>query len=289
MTSKPKIFYPMRILLVSIFLLVKGISGIPLLKSLSYSNPNLMQLRDEVSQNIERWRNHKPIFLKWRKYRIRKGDNFFKVMAKTNLNHETIASVNRLASYWDLKPGDVWIIPNMRGIARYGKKADLAKTFRTSIASIFPVPGQKGLYFIPGMRFEKLERKFLSGQAFIRPVSGRLSSNYGIRKDPFTKKSEFHRGIDIACPLGSKVKAAASGRVIFTGWKSGYGYTVILEHSAGYRTLYGHLKKILVKKGQKVKQGNVIALSGKSGKATGPHLHFEVLRKGRRIKPHFVG
>ena len=106
-----------------------------------------------------------------------------------------------------------------------------------------------------------------------------------VRVDPFTNKHKFHKGIDIACPIGSKVHASAKGKIIFTGVMGGYGNLVIIEHSNGYQTLYGHLKSIRVKVNQMVSQGDEIALSGNTGNVTGPHLHFEVKRKGKNILP----
>lgn len=103
-----------------------------------------------------------------------------------------------------------------------------------------------------------------------------ISSNFGWRKDPFTGKQALHEGLDIAIWYNTPVIATADGVVKFVGKKGGYGLMVIIDHGYGYETRYAHLNKAKVKKGQKVSRGDVIALSGNSGRSSGPHLHYEV-------------
>jgi len=119
-----------------------------------------------------------------------------------------------------------------------------------------------------------------------KPVEeGWLSSLYGKRSDPFTGKQEFHRGLDFAGKKGSEVIAAADGVVIWSARRSGYGNTVEINHGNGYVTRYGHNLKNLVKVGDTVKKGQQIALMGSTGRSTGPHVHFEVLRNGKSVNP----
>ena len=257
------------------------------IKQLSYKDKEIQKLRSEMTQNLRLLRRGDRFQIRWRTYTVRDQDNFFKIMAKTMQNHDTLSSVNRLASIWDIRKGDKWLIPNIRGIALYGSKHKLAKEYKVSLSKILNIPGKKGLYFIAGFRFKPEARKLFRLESFIRPVTGPVSSRYGLRRDPFHNKRSWHNGIDIACPKGSKVKASASGKVIFAGWRGGYGRAVIIEHYGGYQTLYGHLKTLKVKKGQKVKQGQVVAHSGNTGRTTGPHLHFELRRKGRAVRPLF--
>lgn len=118
------------------------------------------------------------------------------------------------------------------------------------------------------------------------PVAkGWLSSYYGYRADPFTGKKKFHHGVDIAGKSGTSVLAAASGLVTWAGKKGGYGYLIELDHGSGYVTRYGHNKEIVVKQGDVVKQNDVIAKMGSTGHSTGPHVHFEVLRHGKKVNP----
>jgi len=116
------------------------------------------------------------------------------------------------------------------------------------------------------------------------PVSGRVSSRYGMRENPFGGRSH-HAGVDISAPEGTAIKASADGIVSFAGRTKGSGYVVVLEHGCGYSTIYAHNKKNQVQVGQRVSRGETIALVGSTGNSTGPHLHYEVLQKGRNVNP----
>ena len=120
----------------------------------------------------------------------------------------------------------------------------------------------------------------------VSPVKGWLTSNFGFRKSPFTGKRTMHRGVDIAAPVGTSIKAPADGVVIFSGKKSGFGNFIMLAHYGyGLVTHYGHNAKNFVQAGTHVKKGDVIAAIGISGRATGPHLHYEVWKDGKAVNP----
>lgn len=122
--------------------------------------------------------------------------------------------------------------------------------------------------------------------SFIKPISGgRASSGFGPRSAPTKGASTYHKGQDWAVPTGTSVYASCGGTVVKAGWGSGYGYVVYIDHEDGRQTRYAHLSKVLVKVGQKVKQGEKIALSGNTGITSGPHLHFELLINGRQVNP----
>jgi len=119
-----------------------------------------------------------------------------------------------------------------------------------------------------------------------RPTKGGfISSYFGERQDPFTGHEAFHRGIDFAGAAGSEVVAVAAGVVTWAGARSGYGSLVEINHGNGYVTRYGHNQSTLVTVGQRVTRGEAIALMGSTGRSTGPHVHFEVLKNGRQINP----
>ena len=121
---------------------------------------------------------------------------------------------------------------------------------------------------------------------YIRPVSGgRTSSSFGRRSAPTKGASTNHHGWDIAVPVGTAVMASSGGTVTRAGWGSGYGYVVYIQHADGRETRYGHLSKVLVSVGQRVDQGQKIALSGNTGRSTGPHLHFEMRINGVPVNP----
>jgi murein DD-endopeptidase MepM/ murein hydrolase activator NlpD len=120
----------------------------------------------------------------------------------------------------------------------------------------------------------------------IRPVAeGRITSGFGRRVDPFTKRRAFHRGIDISARRGVPIVATADGRVVFAKKNGNFGLTVKIDHGNGVQTLYAHALDLKVKKGQRVKRGDVIARVGSSGKSTAPHLHYEVQVDKRAMNP----
>ncbi|MDH4262471.1 MAG: M23 family metallopeptidase [Spirochaetia bacterium] len=263
-------------------------TDIRLIKNLDYSNSEIKALREEIKINLVKISKGDFVKPEFRKYYVKKNDTFFSIMAKTMMDHDTLSSVNALATLWDVEPGATWLIPNMRGIAVFGDPVELSKKYNVAEDEITPVPGKNSLYFIEGKSFDSSERGFLNGTVFLKPVRGIISSKFGLRQDPFSNKHQFHKGIDIVCPTGSDVTAAASGKVIFNGQMSGYGNLIIIEHQNGYRSLYGHLNSSLVQKNQIVTRGQKIALSGATGNVTGPHLHFEVRRKGQALNPRIT-
>jgi murein DD-endopeptidase MepM/ murein hydrolase activator NlpD len=123
----------------------------------------------------------------------------------------------------------------------------------------------------------------------IWPVRGRVSSEFGWRISPTKNREQFHEGLDIAAPLGSPILASADGIVSFSGYKEGYGRTVILNHGHGLSSLYAHLSKCFIKAGGYVERGEKIASVGKSGETTGPHLHYEVRVQGNPTDPMKYG
>ena len=140
--------------------------------------------------------------------------------------------------------------------------------------------------------FEMAKNKaaFLSSMPAIQPVSNkdlkRLSSYFGHRMDPFYKVMKFHEGVDFSAPVGTEIYATGDGKVIeVIKSKRAYGNSVTIDHGFGYETFYAHCEKILVKKGQKVKRGQVIATVGNTGKSTAPHLHYEVKKNKNAIDP----
>lgn len=121
---------------------------------------------------------------------------------------------------------------------------------------------------------------------YIKPIAGgRLSSGFGARSAPTKGASTNHKGVDWATPIGTTVVASNAGTVVHAGWASGYGYAVYINHADGRQTRYGHLSKVLVKAGQTVSQGERIALSGNTGRSTGPHVHFEIRINGNAVNP----
>lgn len=120
------------------------------------------------------------------------------------------------------------------------------------------------------------------GVSLVRPVSGVISSRFGVRS---SVRSSAHTGLDIATSTGTPISAAASGTVTFSGWKGSYGNLIVITHSNGVQTYYGHCSKLYASVGQSVSQGQTIAAVGSTGNSTGPHLHFEVRVNGVAYNP----
>ena len=124
------------------------------------------------------------------------------------------------------------------------------------------------------------------GGKFLLPVFGaRFSSGFGMRYHPILHRMRMHTGQDLAAPMGSPIHAAADGVVVACHYMRGYGNAIIVDHGSGYATLYGHCSRIIAHPGQQVRRGEVIALVGMTGLATGPHCHFEVRIHGRPVNP----
>jgi len=120
------------------------------------------------------------------------------------------------------------------------------------------------------------------------PVGGTITSGVGMRIDPIDGKLRHHNGIDIAIPEGTPVMPVAPGVVVYSGQRPGYGYTVLVEHANGMVSLYGHNSRLEAIQGQAVDRETVIALSGSTGRSTGPHLHFEAWQAGTNVTPAFM-
>jgi murein DD-endopeptidase MepM/ murein hydrolase activator NlpD len=120
---------------------------------------------------------------------------------------------------------------------------------------------------------------------FMLPVEGQHTSGFGMRMHPIDHEERLHSGMDIAAPAGTPIQAAAAGQVVFSGTQAGYGNVVVIQHEEGYSTLYAHNTANLVSVGTTVSQGQPIATVGSTGRSTGPHLHFEVRKDGKRLDP----
>jgi len=125
----------------------------------------------------------------------------------------------------------------------------------------------------------------LPGVGALRRQAATLTSAFGWRKDPLTGASRFHSGVDLKAAEGDPVSATGTGKVVFSGLNGGYGNSVVIEHANGIRTRYAHLSAALVNVGDQVNEGQPIGLAGHTGRATGPHVHYEVLAQGRAVDP----
>lgn len=136
----------------------------------------------------------------------------------------------------------------------------------------------------------KTKEKRLAARPAIQPVSTkdliRFGSSFGMRMHPILKVNRMHEGIDLTCPKGTKVFATADGVIINAGYSpGGLGIRILIDHGFGYKTIYGHLEKVFIKEGEKVKRGDVIGLVGSTGLSLQPHLHYEIIANGKKANP----
>jgi len=229
-----------------------------------------------------------------KRYVVKEGDTLSGIAERLGLDLDTVASLNR---NWGsgvhlVQVGEEILVPNQDGIYLPAED-DLSKMCAARGVPLEAVLAVNRLQagevrrgqalFFPGVQHHGIERSVVIGTAFLRPVLGWTSSVYGYRKDPFTEVLQFHRGVDIAAPAGSAVRAALDGKVTVVAEDPVLGLYIAVRHQIGFSTVYGHLQQSLVKPGAAVARGQRIGLVGSSGKATGPHLHFEVRKSGRTV------
>lgn len=266
----------------------------------------LEEVKARKAKLAEKRNRVKPLEIK--KYTVVNGDSLWSISNTFNLEIDTLFGSNDLRDPNVLKPGKELRIPNQDGIFYTVKKGDtlatIVKKFQISMEktkeinesrvdlSVLKV-GEE--LFLPEARPEvsvlnASGRGSSSGsssysRSFRWPVVGRINSPFGWRRHPITRRKSFHTGIDIKASRGYRIRAAKDGRVVYSGWMGGYGRVVVLSHGGSYSTLYAHCSKLAVRKGQRVNQGQVIAYVGATGRATGPHLHFEVRKNNSPINP----
>ena len=235
-------------------------------------------------------KSHNSLINQINLHTVKKGENLWSIAQKYNINIDTLIGANDISNMNKIKPGEKIKILPVKGILyKLGPGENLgsiANRFNISIKNILKSNNikdadkvQQGrLLILPGAKPEFSYKDRLQ-QLFISPVHAPISSDYGMRW------GRMHEGVDYSINTGTAIRAAGTGRVTYSGWVSGYGNTVIIEHQRGLKTLYAHNSKLLVNVGEKVYRGEIISESGNTGNTTGPHLHFEVRVNGRPANP----
>jgi murein DD-endopeptidase MepM/ murein hydrolase activator NlpD len=185
---------------------------------------------------------------------VKPGQTLWRIARAYEIDEHELARLNDIRDPTELKVGQALYIPGA-----------------SAVIDVAPAPGTPGT--------EVAAKPEARRSPFAWPVQGVLVSRFGIRG------AEHHDGIDIAAPEGTPVEAAAAGKVIFAGVQRGYGNLAIVDHGSGEATVYAHCEKVLVKLGDEVTAGQVIARVGRTGRATGPHLHFEVREHAQPRNP----
>jgi murein DD-endopeptidase MepM/ murein hydrolase activator NlpD len=228
-------------------------------------------------------------------YTPKAGEDLVGIAARcVDIPYWCIASLNRIAHREDFEPKKALLLPTVRGVfvsadPRSGLERLLAAAREGAGGLRVTVTRERGpedMRFFPGEDFSPAELAFFFDRGFQFPLrERRVTDSFGPRINPVTGKQGNHRGVDLAAPLGTPVYAARAGAVSEAGENAVYGKYVVLKHANGYRSLYGHLSRVDVKRGAEVPSGGVIGRVGSTGQSTGPHLHFELSKDGRLEDP----
>ena len=223
-------------------------------------------------------------------HKVRSGETLWDIAHKHDLNIDSLIGANNISNMNSIKPGQEFKILPVKGIIYRVSPGEsvgsIARKFEIKEETIMKdnnIEDASGLKIDQKLILRGAKPEFSYqdrlDQKFMYPINTRITSYYGPRW------GRIHEGLDFAAPMGSPIRAVSSGRVVYSGWATGYGYVVIVEHQKGLRTLYAHNSKLLVSVGESVGKGEVISRSGNTGNSTGPHLHFEVQVNGRPENP----
>lgn len=229
-------------------------------------------------------------------HEVSKGESLWTIARNYNVDVDTIIGANELKSHDKIDIGQKLTILPFKGVTHRVEKGEslwaIAQRYNVPIDEIVETNALSSqnikvgeLLVIPGatLTAAEKERRLLIARGglplFIKPAEGRISSRFGMRW------GQMHQGLDLAIPTGTPVRASAAGTVSQAGNAGTYGLLVIIKHANGIETRYAHNSKLNVKVGQYVKQGDIIAYSGNTGRSTGPHLHFEIRVNGQPQDP----
>jgi murein DD-endopeptidase MepM/ murein hydrolase activator NlpD len=220
-------------------------------------------------------------------------DSIISLAARCSIPYSSLASLNRISNASKFEAGKPLFIPSAPGIfVPITPNSDIefllaSRRFPPDDSAEIVMNGV-GFNFFPGKEYDSTERAFFLDKdtGFRFPLrSYRLTSSFGIRKNPVTGNVRLHQGIDLAAPAGTEVYAAADGLVTETGYDTIYGNYVVIKHNNNWASLYGHMQRVGTSLRSNVKSGTIIGWVGSTGQSTGPHLHFELRQNGRAQDP----
>jgi len=273
----------------------------PIIRSLTPSDPVFAQLAADVEQarRLLADRTVAPAALIGSlavyEYLPTAEDSLMGIAARCALPYETIATANRLPAGGRLHTGRTLLLPSIPGLFvperlenDMERIVDAARQEgETSVSVVVRAEGRPIRFrFYPGSEFTPTERAFFLNVAFRLPLpQARVTSSFGMRRNPVTGTFKKHEGVDLAAPEGTEVYAARDGIVAEIGDDPVYGIYVVVEHDGAWRSIYGHLSAVTTDLRNRVRSGTIIGRVGSTGQSTGPHLHFELRRNGEARDP----
>lgn len=270
-------------------------TALPVIKNLSHKDTTFTQLEEARAYNDIAAAGNKEQLIEFYTYVPQKNDTMLTLASSTGIPYDTIASLNGITGSKMTLEGKALIIPSVKGLFIYAKpKSELEILCAKEIESegnppddgTFIMDGME-IYFFLGRRFTSTQRAFFLDSSIRMPLrSAVVSSAFGFRHSPVYGKWKFHKGIDFAAPEGEPVFACKSGTVsVCIRDNAVFGNYIVINHGGGMTSTYAHLSQIKVKKGDFINGGTVIGNVGKTGAATGSHLHFEIRLNGTAQDP----
>jgi len=275
---------------------------LPLISELSPQNHIFQQYCDDVlyaRKALAAGKSSRELPLQFYRYRVQKDDTIIRIAARCSIPYDALITLNGIESVKTDITGKMLLLPTLPGLYLPEKAiSDIEKLTEAlskklkieSFTIMLPAPDDLvkriRVECFPNALLDSTVRSFFFVPLYRFPLQQAVvTSNFGMRKNPFTGKTTYHAGIDLAAPAGSPVYACAAGKVIETAYSNIYGNYVLIRHDDGRESLYGHLSKVKSRLYEKVKSGTIIGNVGSTGLSTGPHLHFEVREQGKAKDP----
>lgn len=260
-------------------------------------DPNFKQHQADFQKNNIAITSRRPYEMKIYQYTVTEKFDVLSLAARTALRIDTVVTLNGISNTEENIAGQTMYFPTVNGLfiptvpvtsidLLLSKEHPLHDENGEELYPIYNIAG-RDFYFILDGKFSPTERAYLYDPGLTLPLTKSvLTSPFGMRVSPISGKWLMHKGIDMAAPTGTEIHACKGGTVVSAiAMDYTYGNYVILDHGKGMTSLYGHMSKILVNKGDRVSAGQVIGLVGSTGLSTGPHLHFEIKLNGELQDP----
>jgi len=279
-----------------------GYAELPLIPELSPQNHIFQQYSDDVlyaRKALAAGKTARELPLQFYRYKAQKEDTVIRIAARCSIPYDALITLNSIESVKTNIAGKMLLLPTLPALYLPEKAvSDIEKlteafskklkteSFSITLPSAADPAKTIRVECFPNALLDSTVRSFFFIPLYRFPLQHAVvTSDFGMRKSPFTGKSTYHAGIDLAAPAGSPVYACTAGKVIETAYSNIYGNYILIRHDDGRESLYGHLSKGNARLYEKVKSGTIIGYVGSTGLSTGPHLHFEVREQGKAKDP----